>query len=96
MENEKRLISLDTACGMLNRFLKNASTNEEKSAIFEVKQSLLEMGRVDAVEVVRCKDCKYHEHYDALLYCEHIGGLAGSVSPNAFCSYGERRTNGQD
>ena len=42
---------------------------------------------------VRCKDCKHHEHYDALLYCGHIRGLAGSVSPDGYCSYGERRND---
>ena len=46
---------------------------------------------VDAVEVVRCKDCKHSECYDALLYCGHTRGLAGSVAPNNFCSYGERK-----
>lgn len=46
---------------------------------------------VDAVEVVRCRDCKHSECYDALLYCGHTRGLAGSVAPNNFCSYGERK-----
>lgn len=50
--------------------------------------------RVDAVEVVRCKDCQHHEHYDTLLYCGHSRGLAGSVSPDDFCSCGERKYNG--
>ena len=45
---------------------------------------------------VRCKDCKHHEHCDALLYCGHSRGLAGSVSPDDFCSYGERRTDETD
>ena len=48
---------------------------------------------VDAVEVVRCKDCRHHEHHDTLLYCGHTRGMAGSVSPDSFCSYGERRTD---
>jgi hypothetical protein len=51
---------------------------------------------VDAVEVVRCKDCKHREHYDALLYCGHIRGLAGCVKPEYFCPYGERRTDGSE
>lgn len=46
---------------------------------------------VDAAEVVRCRDCIHHEHYDALLYCGHTRGLAGSVAPDDFCSYGERK-----
>ena len=42
---------------------------------------------------VRCKDCKHHEHYDALLYCGHIRGLTGSVSPHGYCVYAERKTD---
>ena len=63
MENEKRLISLDMACSMLNRFFCNAPTHAEKSAILEVKQALLEMA---TTEVVRCKDCK---HRGRKTYC---------------------------
>lgn len=48
---------------------------------------------VDAVEVVRCKDCEYCGHFDGLLYCDNSRGLAGSVSPEGFCSYGERKDN---
>lgn len=38
---------------------------------------------VDAVEVVRCKDCKYWAHGD----CYRLE----LSRPNDFCSYGERR-----
>ena len=47
---------------------------------------------VDAVEVVRCKDCKYNDHKKAFrpegIWCCYWG-----VDPNPadFCSYGERR-----
>ena len=48
---------------------------------------------VDAVEVGRCRDCKHLEPFsDGALYCGHIRGLAGSVLPEYFCSYGEKRT----
>ena len=53
---------------------------------------------VDAVEVVRCKDCKYGEpngqygckcyHYE--LYETH------EMSPSDFCSHAERRKDGTD
>ena len=49
MENEKRLISLDMACSMLDRFFCNAPTHAEKSAILEVKQALLEMATTEVV-----------------------------------------------
>lgn len=46
---------------------------------------------VDAVEVVRCKDCKYLMFSDC--YGECGQGHMGIVRPDDFCSYGERRTN---
>ena len=52
---------------------------------------IVEATPVDAVEVVRCRDCKHSECYDTLLYCGHTRGLAGSVAPNNFCSYGKRK-----
>lgn len=63
---------------------------------------------VDAVEVVRCKDCYYCVTEKSfgkkyLLYCdafyEHAeGDLIGvslMVEPNHFCSWGERRKDGK-
>lgn len=44
---------------------------------------------VDAVEVVRCKDCKYLMFSDC--YGECGKGHMGIVSPDDFCSYGERK-----
>lgn len=59
---------------------------------------------VDAVEVVRCKDCKHSGMYAfgcgskeqlACLEIEEDGfvGMASAVDPNGFCSAGERRTD---
>lgn len=45
---------------------------------------------VDAVEVVRCKDCKYHEDEEiGMVYCPNA--LGGWVGENWFCAYGERK-----
>ena len=46
---------------------------------------------VDAVEVVRCKDCKYFYHDRAdRASCELVCGMV-LANENGFCSYGERR-----
>ena len=46
----------------------------------------------DIVEVVRCKDCKYHEDLEAGgVKCGRIEGLL-MIFPNDYCSYGRRRT----
>lgn len=54
---------------------------------------------VDAVEVVRCKDCRFSDWYTAVdgkerCYCmEH--GSSGHEEMD-FCSYGEKDGNGND
>ena len=46
---------------------------------------------VDAVEVVRCKDCKrFHRNLENDTYCDCVGGLS-DPEEHDFCSYGERR-----
>ena len=44
---------------------------------------------VDAVEVVRCRDCKYHEDTSVTEY-EHCCLIGKTVRYNDFCSYGKR------
>lgn len=56
---------------------------------------------VDAVEVVRCKDCKYWSENQHGCECsfhsekenEDYPAFAVLMLPNDFCSYGERRTD---
>ncbi len=44
---------------------------------------------VDAVEVVRCKDCKHRENLLGEMCCPCYEDLP--VEDNHFCAYGERR-----
>ena len=47
---------------------------------------------VDAVEVVRCKDCQYSAMCeDGTVMC---WVYRTKLHPDAFCSYGERKDNG--
>ena len=48
---------------------------------------------VDAVSVVRCKDCKHwtYDNYHKHNYCSNKFGLRYVCPENNFCSYGERR-----
>lgn len=51
---------------------------------------------VDAVEVIRCRDCKSFCHLigkgdSAIFGCTYMGR---DVKPNDFCSYGKRRNDG--
>ena len=45
---------------------------------------------VDAVEVVRCKDCKHYCDYGRVWDCRKYEGMH-LPNDNDFCSYGERR-----
>lgn len=46
--------------------------------------------RVDAVEVVRCKDCKHlYDEMDDYCCMSHRGLV--KICENSFCSYGERK-----
>lgn len=50
---------------------------------------------VDAVEVVRCKDCGFHRDYDGnttgKVICKRFNTFR---EPNFYCAYGERKENG--
>lgn len=70
--------------------------NGENEYVYDtnaVLDSIDEQPTVDAVEVVRCKDCK---HYDGKWHCwrNYKPGMRGAdmVDEEDFCSYGERRT----
>ena len=58
-----------------------------------------EQPTMDAVEVVRCKDCLYRSQYSDENGMYHCGGIDTTenhvlpvVSPDFFCAHGERRT----
>ena len=51
---------------------------------------LREAPTVDAVEVVRCWECKYHEDTSVTEF-EHCCLIGKTVRYNDFCSYGKRK-----
>lgn len=57
-----------------------------------VVERIKEAPAIDAVEVVRCKDCK---HWAVLEecghYCSHWGNMMTDTLEDDFCSNGERR-----
>jgi len=72
--------------------MKNANKNSDDRYIYaKVIQQVEDMTASDAVEVVRCKDCKHR-------YLSGVGKqyyvcdfLDAELKDNDFCSYGERR-----
>ena len=64
-------------------------------SIAEMREWIDNEPTIDAVEVVRCKDCRFAEHREQAerVYC-HRERLAISCPPrdnDDFCKYGERR-----
>ena len=64
----------------------------------DIKKSMEATKTVDAVPVIRCKDCK-HRGTDYCIF--HIKGEPADEEllrklDNDFCSYGERRGGGED
>ena len=92
MANEKRLIDADA-------FLKDILTAGIGKTIIEYSESdigymIRKRATVDAVEVIRCKDCIGQSTWfkDAETGCE-ICGMSGMYPKGEFdfCSYGDRR-----
>lgn len=71
-------------------------TAERFATFCALADAVEESHTVDAVPVVRCKECKYsYEDLDGL--CCTYGVCVDSYVPEDFyCSYGERRGGGED
>lgn len=89
VSNGKRLIDA-------NAFLKDILTAGIGKTIIEYSESdigymIRKRPTVDAVEVVRCRECKHcdPENY----HCDHPMGTVAPLrrKPDDFCSYGERK-----
>ena len=84
MENEKRLIDA-------NALIEEA--NAESAYGYVDAKQIADAPTIDAVEVVRCRDCK-HWHKETL-FCDYMphGEAQERVNWYAddFCSYGERK-----
>lgn len=104
-----RLIDADVLIGKLSRMVDYCRENLKVNglaALFEVLDAIMdckeEAPTIDAVEVVRCKDCKYSCNpipeevgFVECLYCsdprrEPEEEMA-IVGYDDFCSYGERK-----
>ena len=48
---------------------------------------------VDAIEVVRCKECIHFDGECCDRYADETLGYSHSTQPNFFCAVGERKTN---
>ena len=93
MQNEQRLIAYEAVYQYAFKGVHGGGLEDEDfNAIINAIDSV---PTVDAVEVVRCKDCKFYElqYYASGLGmgCTNNKAIWTSTPPDAFCSYGERR-----
>ena len=74
------------------------STGIERNCNRNFLNLICDAPTIDAVPVVRCRDCKWFNHYT--MECEsddvatdHEGGASFSINfgPDDFCSYGQRK-----
>lgn len=94
MANDKRLISYDVLMKHLDSCIKEGK-GLVKSLCVAIKCFVEQMPAVDAVEVVRCRDCKHlvltaeGEHNPCDCVCDYW--MSDGLNDNDFCSYGERK-----
>ena len=95
-----KLCDLDEIKICVNRHYENChgySGNKKaiyREAILAVKSILHSAKPIDAVPVVRCRDCKHAWiHPCGYVYCHRDGRNAYEMAFNldSFCSYGERK-----
>ena len=93
-ERDKIPLTLPCAYYELGDVKPNRDGQSQRAGMRKALRCIEEAPTADVAEVVRCKDCKHCEFDewdgDILCGCLHPSGL-NDVSPNAFCSYGERR-----
>ena len=89
MKTEQRLIDFDAFGLFLMGKMGFNPANAEM--VMQWMDEFIKKNTVDAVEVVRCKDCRYYE----LHKCHNgVNGWFSHRMSDDFCSYGERRTDG--
>ena len=91
----RKLIELDAALeGLenLNAISFYEANEHSKEAYMETKDMLKALPSVDAVEVVRCKDCKW---FNKLGCAISINDESDKPKETDFCSFGERKDDEQ-
>ena len=95
MASEKRLIDANAfLSAMIKRFHCVPLIGRNDYDCETLKQMLIEAPTVEAVEVVRCKDCRNYDDGGYCWFWKYETGMSpNEVEPDDFCSYGERKDN---
>lgn len=90
-----RLIDADIALENIDEWLDTVGTaliGRGLSYYAELQGCIEDAPTVDAVPVVRCKDCEHYSGSSGV--CNLYLHFSIAVNPDDFCSHGERRKNG--
>lgn len=81
--------AIDTAIGATDEY--DGGYNFERDR--KIKDALMALPTIDAVPVVRCKDCKHYRPYAGIEdgYCHMAEWYKRYQYENDFCSRGERK-----
>ena len=90
LPSEKRLIDANA----LISYIDECSKESRFRVYYGYAKSFIDDApTVDAVPVVRCRDCKHFKrNLENDTYCSSVNGLTDPEEDD-FCSYGERRVN---
>lgn len=85
--NEKRLIDADA----LKLYMDECSKESRFRVYYGYAESFINAApTVDAVPVVRCRECKHMIPQSHTRYCT-VWHAANGMGDNGFCNYGERK-----
>ena len=90
-----RLIDADKIVNGIALYMtENAYLNDTPlDALKMVANWITDAPTVDAVELVRCRDCKYRvlDWQIKSYYCSHPNGLCGEMDGTRYCDCGKRK-----
>lgn len=95
MATEKRLIEFEKA----RKNVMNILAGKVTTPVAVKVAAAMEEAYIDAVEVIRCKDCKHYDNSKGLEWCNLNSGFYTcgidwhSFPEDGYCSYGERCNN---
>ena len=89
-----RLIDADTLMDVIRQHEYRLATKQGSidygMFTLGIQQAVDEQPTIDAVPVVRCKDCRHMEKSQYGRYCQ-IWGMYNGYGDDGFCCYGERK-----
>ena len=84
-----RLIDADKLIEICRKGWKLFGREDEKLKHWVDEDDIRNQPTVDAVPVIRCKDCKWYEMGEEETYCRELGIF--NTDPTSYCSYARRK-----